>query len=134
MLRIAALYSLFAALSILVNIATQALVVALVDHRWAIPVSVLAGTATGLVAKYLLDKRLIFAHVSTGRAHEARTFILYSIAGVFTTVVFWGTEYLFHLWFRTDAMRYVGGVLGLALGYVLKYRIDRRFAFAPRQA
>lgn len=131
MLRIAALYSLFAAVSILVNIATQALVVALAHHRWTIPASVLAGTATGLVAKYLLDKRWIFAHVSTGRAHEARTFVLYSLAGVLTTAVFWGTEYLFHLWFGTDAMRYAGGVLGLVVGYVAKYRIDRRFVFVP---
>ena len=129
MLRIAALYALFAAFSIAVNIATQASVVALLPHRWSIPASVLAGTATGLVTKYLLDKRWIFAHVSRDRLHEARTFILYTVMGVFTTLVFWGTEYLFHLWFKTDAMRYAGGVLGLTAGYVTKYRLDRRFVF-----
>lgn len=129
MLRIAALYALFALVSITVNIATQAVVVAVLEHRWSLPASVLAGTATGLVTKYVLDKRWIFSHVSGSRVHEARTFLLYATVGVFTTLVFWGTEYLFHLWFRTDAMRYAGGVLGLVIGYVIKYRLDRRFVF-----
>ena len=129
MLRLATLYALFAMLSIMVNIATQAFVVAVLEHRWAIPVSVLAGTASGLVAKYILDKRWIFSHVSKDRLHEARTFVLYTAMGVLTTVVFWGTEYLFHLMFRGDAMRYLGGVLGLAIGYAMKYRLDKRFVF-----
>lgn len=128
MLRIAALYSLFAVFSIAVNIGTQMAVVATLQ-RWAIPASVLAGTITGLVTKYVLDKRWIFSHVSTDGLHEARTFLLYTAMGVFTTFVFWGTEYLFHLLFRGDGMRYLGGVLGLGIGYVLKYRLDRRFVF-----
>lgn len=128
MFRIAVLYSLFAALSIAVNIGTQILVVATLD-RWAIPASILAGTATGLVTKYLLDKRWIFSHVSTDGLHEARTFLLYTAMGVLTTFVFWGTEYLFHILFHGDGMRYLGGVLGLVAGYVGKYRLDSRFVF-----
>lgn len=129
MLRVAALYALFAMLSIVVNIATQAFVVAILEHRWAIPASVLAGTATGLVTKYILDKRWIFSHVSKDHLHEARTFLLYTLMGVLTTLVFWGTEYLFHLVFQGDAMRYLGGVVGLSIGYAMKYRLDRRFVF-----
>jgi len=128
-LRVAALYALFAMLSIVVNIATQAFVVAILEHRWAIPASVLAGTATGLVTKYILDKRWIFSHVSKDHLHEARTFLLYTLMGVLTTLVFWGTEYLFHLVFQGDAMRYLGGVVGLSIGYAMKYRLDRRFVF-----
>ncbi|WP_202840069.1 GtrA family protein [Luteimonas saliphila] len=134
MLRLAALYALFAAFSIAVNIATQVSVIAILEHGWAIPASILAGTATGLVAKYVLDKRWIFSHVSSGRLHEARTFILYAAAGVLTTLVFWGTEYLFHLLFRSDAMRYLGGVLGLAVGYAIKYRLDKHFVFTGARA
>nr|WP_238345856.1 GtrA family protein [Luteimonas saliphila] len=133
-MRLAALYALFAAFSIAVNIATQVSVIAILEHGWAIPASILAGTATGLVAKYVLDKRWIFSHVSSGRLHEARTFILYAAAGVLTTLVFWGTEYLFHLLFRSDAMRYLGGVLGLAVGYAIKYRLDKHFVFTGARA
>ena len=30
---------------------------------------------------------------------------------------------------KTDLMREVGAVLGLAVGYVIKYTLDRRFVF-----
>ena len=52
--------------------------------------------------------------------------------GVFTTAIFWGTEYAFHLIFTTDAMRYIGGVLGLTIGYYIKYQLDKRFVFIDR--
>lgn len=130
MLRIAALYAAFAALSIAVNIVTQIAVVALLHVAWSIPISVLAGTATGLVTKYVLDKRWIFSHVSHDSRDEAGTFALYTTTGVFTTAVFWGTEYLFHVLFHTDAMRYLGGILGLTIGYALKYRLDKRYVFS----
>ncbi|WP_372015814.1 GtrA family protein [Pseudoxanthomonas sp. 10H] len=129
MLRIASLYALFAALSIAVNIGTQVAAMALYAGPGAVPLSILAGTATGLVAKYVLDKRWIFAHVSRDRLHEARTFALYTGMGVVTTLVFWGTELAFHLLFASDAMRYLGGVAGLVVGYALKYRLDRRWVF-----
>ena len=35
--------------------------------------------------------------------------------GIITTLLFWGTEYAFHLIYNTDEMRYVGGIIGLAL-------------------
>lgn len=133
-LGIAALYAAFAAIAIAVNIATQAAVVAMLQRPWTIPVSVLAGTATGLVAKYVLDRRWIFRWAGRSRADEAGRFGLYAATGVLTTGVFWGTEYLFHVLFGTDAMRYLGGAIGLAAGYVLKYRLDRRYVFATRPA
>jgi len=131
MWRIAWLYAFFAVLSIAVNIGTQMLSVALYHGRWAIPLSIAAGTATGLVSKYVLDKRWIFRHVSRDRSHEARTFVLYTAMGAVTTVVFWGTELAFHLVFHSDALRYLGGVIGLVVGYVLKYWLDRRYVFTP---
>ena len=52
--------------------------------------------------------------------------------GVFTSAIFWGTEYAFHLIFAGDFMRYVGGVLGLTIGYYVKYQLDKRFVFIDR--
>ena len=87
------------------------------------------GTLAGLVVKYVLDKRWIFDDRSTGlRAHGQR-FGLYTIMGLVTTAIFWGTETAFWLTWRTDAMRELGAVLGLTVGYVVKYRLDRRFVF-----
>ena len=128
-MRIALLYALFAALSILVNIGTQAAAMALYRGPWAVPLSIAAGTATGLVAKYLLDKRWIFSWMARDRRDEAQTFALYTVMGLATTALFWGTELAFHRAFGTDAMRYLGGMLGLVAGYALKYRLDKRYVF-----
>ena len=132
MLKIGLLYALFAAFSIAVNIGTQAVGMALYTGPGAVAISMVAGTVTGLVTKYVLDKRWIFSHVSRDRLHEARTFVLYIAMGVVTTLVFWGAELGFHLAFQSDAMRYLGGVIGLVAGYVLKFQLDRRWVFTQR--
>lgn len=49
--------------------------------------------------------------------------------GLVTTAIFWGTETAFWLLWQTDAMRELGAVLGLTVGYVVKYRLGRRFVF-----
>nr|WP_180166688.1 GtrA family protein [Stenotrophomonas sp. SbOxS2]NYT99520.1 GtrA family protein [Stenotrophomonas sp. SbOxS2] len=127
-------YAAFAALSIAVNIATQAATIHLYAGPYAIPVSVILGTVTGLLCKYILDKRFIFAHKSASATHEARTFVLYTVMGIATTVIFWGTEATFNYIFQTDLMRYVGGIIGLGIGYIVKYHLDARFVFDNRAA
>lgn len=122
-------YAAFALLATLANLATQR---AMID--WAGPdagfvPALLAGTAVGLVVKYLLDKRWIFADPARGLRAHGRRFTLYTLAGVLTTAIFWGFETAFWLVWRTETMREAGAVLGLAIGYVLKYRLDRRYVF-----
>lgn len=122
-------YACFAAVSITVNIASQILCMQVYQGRFAIPASILLGTATGLVTKYLLDKHYIFKHRSRSSAHEVKTFALYGVMGLATTVIFWGTEAVFHVLFSYDFMRYVGGVIGLSIGYAVKYILDSRYVF-----
>ena len=126
--RIAALYALFAGIATLANLSAQAAVVALRPDQVGIVVSVLVGTVVGLPVKYLLDKRWIFGIVGTGR-RDLRLFVLYGLTAVFTTVLFWGTEWAFAAAFATTPARLVGGALGLAAGYAIKYRLDKRFVF-----
>ncbi|HVN43162.1 MAG TPA: GtrA family protein [Steroidobacteraceae bacterium] len=127
--RIVVLYVVFAALAILVNLLSQALVVAVYSGPRAVELSVLAGTGTGLLVKYVLDKRYIFAFASRSLFHDSRLFTLYAFTGVFTTAIFWGCEFAFQRLYATDAMRYIGGAIGLTLGYLIKYRLDKRFVF-----
>jgi putative flippase GtrA len=54
--------------------------------------------------------------------------------GLLTTVIFWGFEWAFQLLYETKEMRYLGGVIGLALGYLTKYQLDKRFVFRVKQA
>ena len=67
--------------------------------------AVAAGTLVGLVVKYLLDKRWIFADTSTGVKAHGKKFSLYTAMGLVTTAIFWGTETAFWLMWQTDAMR-----------------------------
>jgi hypothetical protein len=127
--RIALLYTLFAALSTAANIGAQDLLLRVTRLDHAVALSVLFGTGVGLVVKYLLDKRYIFAFQTRDLSHDGRLFALYTLMGVATTAIFWSFEFGFHALFGTREMRYLGGVLGLALGYLAKYRLDKRFVF-----
>lgn len=127
-------YGLFAALAILANLATQRGVLALTGQGFGLLPALIAGTAVGLVLKYLLDKRWIFEDRSSGLAAHGRRFGLYTGMGLATTLLFWAVEYGFWWVWRTEAMRELGGLLGLTLGYGLKYWLDRRFVFTKGAA
>ena len=53
--------------------------------------------------------------------------------GLVTTAIFWGFEFTFDAIYQTKEMRYVGGVIGLAIGYYVKYQLDKRFVFVAPQ-
>jgi putative flippase GtrA len=130
--KIAVLYSLFAGLSTVVNIGSQMLSMLIYSRDYAVEISIFIGTLAGLPLRYFLEKRYIFSFKSKNIKHDGRLFILYSFMGVFTTAIFWGTEYAFHLIFTKDLMRYIGGVLGLSIGYYIKYQLDKRFVFIDK--
>jgi len=92
-----------------------------------------AGTIVGLIIKYLLDKRWIFYDLATGVKNHSQQFALYTAMGLVTTAIFWGTETAFWMIWQTDLMRELGAVLGLSIGYVVKYNLDRRFVFTDRR-
>jgi hypothetical protein len=122
-------YSLCAAIAIVVNIAGQDITLLIYQGRGSIAVSMVMGTGVGLVVKYLLDKRFIFRFQTRDVAHDGATFALYTLMGLVTTAIFWGTEWLFEWLFRDKLLRYCGAVLGLCVGYVIKYHLDKRFVF-----
>jgi putative flippase GtrA len=128
-MKLALIYSLLALVATAANIGAQDIVTRLYVGPFALTLAMVAGTGTGLVVKYALDKKYIFSFRAQGVLHDGRTFALYTATGVFTTLIFWGFEFGFELAFRDRVMRYAGAVIGLAIGYVIKYRLDRRFVF-----
>ena len=127
--RLAILYALVALIAIFVNVGCQALVIWIYKGVFAVQLSVLIGTAAGLPVKYVLEKRHIFGFVSKSLVHDGQVFMIYTFMGVFTTGLFWAIEYGFHVAFETDAMRYVGGAVGLTIGNIIKYHLDKRYVF-----
>lgn len=132
--QLALRYGAFAVVAILVNLLTQRAVLAVLGGDVGFALAVAAGTATGLVVKYALDKKWIFFDTSSGVAAHGRKFSLYTVMGIVTTLIFWGTETLFWLTWRTELMREVGAVIGLTVGYVIKYQLDRRYVFDTAKA
>lgn len=126
---IASLYVLFAAFSTALNIGIQILSIWLYKGLYAVEVSILVGTAASFPLRYFLEKRHIFAFESKNIAHDSRLFVLYSLMSVFTTAIFWAVEYSFQWLFRTDTMRYIGGMIGLAIGFYIKYQLDKKYVF-----
>lgn len=129
--EIAALYALFAGFATAVNLLSQWTSLALYRGPWSLPLAMGFGTATGLAVKYLLDKRWIFKDRSGG---HMRKFSVYTLMGVATTALFWATELVFDALSPDGRLRFLGAVLGLAVGYAAKYRLDRRFVFRTARA
>lgn len=119
-------YSFFAIIAIAVNIATQFLSYNFLSINYILLISILLGTLSGLLTKYYLDKRFIFYHKPK---NKVQNFTLYSITGIFTTMIFWGTEILFYFYFNTQQAKYIGGILGLCIGYFIKYNLDKKYVF-----
>lgn len=136
----AALYAVFASLATLFNIAFQAFAQVLfplgLRILWGLDIDLLiammVGTLAGLALKYFLDKRFIFGFKARNLVHDGQTFVLYTAMGGVTTLLFWGFELGFKSWFFDPGMRYVGAVFGLAIGYWIKYGLDKRFVFEDR--
>ncbi|MEM0945046.1 MAG: GtrA family protein [Pseudomonadota bacterium] len=137
--RLTLLYGGFAVIATLANLGAQWAVHQVVPPEpggagLAYWTALAFGTGVGLVVKYVLDKRWIFQDRSAGVAAHSKRFSLYTLMGVATTVIFWGTQTAFFTIWGTETMLYLGGALGLAVGYVVKYNLDRRFVFSAGAA
>ncbi len=126
-------YALFAVVATIVNLGAQRLVLAYGDSTLFFMGAVALGTLAGLVVKYALDKRWIFYDVDTGVKAHGEKFSKYTAMGLITTAIFWGMETLFWYVWQTDMMRELGAVIGLSIGYVTKYHLDRRYVFTDNR-
>ena len=122
-------YLAFAALATAANVCTQLISAALYGGTYELLLAMALGTAVGLVTKYVLDKRYIFYDRTASLGGRTVKFGLYAATGLITTAIFWATELTFDALGDHPAWRYLGAVLGLAIGYATKYQLDRRFVF-----
>ena len=128
-MKIALMYTIFAVISTAANILSQDMSFRVYQGNYDLWLAIFIGTAVGLVVKYFLDKRYIFQYQTTSIQHGSKTFYLYTLMGLFTTVIFWGFEFAFDAIYQTAEMRYVGAIIGLSIGYFVKYQLDKRYVF-----
>jgi len=131
---IAIRYAAFAVVATLLNLLFQFLSLLVYTGMGSLYIAMAAGTLAGLIAKYVLDKKFIFYHKPESKKRDATKFFFYSLTGVFTTFIFWGTEILFDALLDTEVAKYVGAVIGLAIGYVIKFYLDKTYVFREMSA
>ena len=100
------LYFLFALLASIVNVIGQHI---FLNYNENLFFAVIAGSAAGLVFKYILDSSIVF---EGKKSINIRTFVIYASFGACITPVIWIVEVMFLNIFVTDFMRDVGALLG----------------------
>jgi len=87
-------------------------------------------TIIAFIFKYLIDKIFIFKDNTKylSKTHFKQIF-LYGFFAVFTTLIFWAAELSFKQFLNFKNSHYVGAVIGLAIGYTIKFILDRKFVF-----
>ena len=125
-------YSAFAAIAIILNLCGQELSLIIYPGDYALYISILAGTATGLISKFLLDKLYIFNYRTNSLGDDINKFVAYSATGIVTTLIFWSFEFGFEFAFASKTMRYFGAAIGLTIGYLIKYRLDKFYVFSTK--
>jgi putative flippase GtrA len=126
-------YIIFAIFSTFVNISFQYISFSIYDGFLSLYLAMFLGTLAGLVLKYILDKKYIFYHETKGKKDEGKKFFLYSLMGVFTTFIFWGFEIGFFYIFENQNAKYIGAVIGLSIGYITKYYLDKKYVFIDKK-
>ena len=127
------LYIIFAIISIALNLAFQHLSFLVYQGFADLYIALFVGTLAGLIVKYILDKKFIFFYEVIDKKDDARKFLLYSFMGVFTTMIFWISEIMFDkIWIDNTEAKYFGAVVGLSIGYIIKYFLDKKYVFIEK--
>lgn len=123
-------YSLFAIIAMILNIYTQRIILGLYEANYFFFfLAIILGTLTGLIVKYFLDKNWIFYDLNQNFKENYKKFLLYTAMGIGSTLIFWGFETIFWLIWKTNLMRELGAIIGLTIGYIFKFMLDRKYVF-----
>ena len=123
------LYIIFAALATTANLSIQRVILSINNTSLYFIIALFLGTLIGLLIKYFLDKNWIFLDNTRGLKSQIRKLSLYAIMGILTTIIYWVIETAFWLIWQKDNIREYGALLGLSIGYIVKYKLDKKFVF-----
>ncbi len=126
------LYILFAIVATIANLFTQRVVLSFSNTNLFFLFALFIGTLVGLLIKFFLDKNWIFFDSTKGFKSQGKKFGRYTTMGIFSTIIFWGTETIFWFIWQKDNIREFGALLGLLIGYIIKYKLDKRFVFEKK--
>jgi putative flippase GtrA len=125
-------YIIFSIFSTLINLFFQYISFVIYKGFLDIYFAMFFGTLAGLIFKYIVDKKFIFYHKVKNKKDDGKKFILYTLTGVFTTFIFFGFEISFYHIFEDKNAKYIGAIIGLSIGYIIKYFLDKKFVFVRK--
>lgn len=121
------IYSIIVVLSSLVNIFFQRMTLE-IWPSWLV-LAMLMGTGTGFLTKFILDAKFIFKYRPKNLNDQVKVATKYGFMSVFTTLIFWGTELGFHHFIPIPESAMWGAALGLCMGNLIKYHLDKKYVF-----
>ncbi len=90
------------------------------------------GVGVSYIVKFILDKFIVFQKKSTNLKQTSKEFIKYFLFAIFTTAINIGGQYLLYKVFLWDYL--VAAIIPLAIGYVVKFLLDRKYVFPEKDA
>ena len=87
----------------------------------------MCATLAAFIFKFLIDKYFVFK-INSHNAKFSKKYMvfMYTLISFFTTIFFWGTQFLFRIYLNQE---YLGMVIGLTIGYTIKFLLDKEFVF-----
>jgi putative flippase GtrA len=128
-INVASRYATIALVASATNLVLQSMLLLAYSGPLSVEFAAVVATAIVLPFKYVADKRFIFNFTALSPAKDLQHLALYSSASVFTVAIFWGFEFAAWRLLQTRSAQYVGGALGLAVSFYVKYVLDKRFVF-----
>ena len=140
-------YIKFAVISIIINTSTQIIVQTVYNHidwmlldreifhnvTYGFMFKILIATGVAFIFKYIIDKAIVFEvnGVLDSKRMKLRQFGFYLLFSFVTTIIFWGIVLVFKMIFADQWAELVGTVVGLSIGYTIKFFLDCKIAFKP---
>lgn len=97
---------------------------------YGLMLQILTATALAFIFKYSVDKIYIFKDKTSYFTYtHLKQLLLYGSFAVLTTIIFWVFELSFEQFFVFRNAKYTGAIIGLAVGYTVKFLLDKKYVF-----
>lgn len=85
------------------------------------------GVGVSYIVKFILDKFIVFEKKDTNLKQTSKEFIKYFLFAIVTTAINIGGQYLLYKVFSWEYL--VAAIIPLAIGYIVKFLLDRKYVF-----
>lgn len=137
------LYCFFAVISIILNIFIQIAMEFILSNldfsfleykifqniTYLLIIKMTVATILCFTFKFIVDKLFIFKDKTKDINKNIFKIFIYGFFAIWTTLIFWGVEFLFKILFHTLFFEITGAIIGLLIGYTIKFFLDKEFVF-----